>query len=449
VNKPSGILVHPSPDSTRHDVDFALDRAEAAIGAEKLWPVHRLDKPTSGILVFARSSGACAALTAQWGELQDDSLDSAESANGASLPPPPPPPPPPHGVGSGSDCQNTPDTDTDMADAELDAAWAMLCADDPAPFRSNSKKEAVRPRGKPPPALLAALRTFSNRKKCFLAGLSGAQHFRVTGKWRQNAKGCSVSVRTRTVVASDGDSRVGRKSMEVGETGSGGGGENKGVEQGGTLLELGLPFHPRRRRVVKQYIGCVYGCLIDSVVCDQPLSKHPTMKEKRQRKLDSAAHGADCCKCCGVDHPTGSSGFGIPTEGVTLDRGSRGCSCVGGGSSSGSCSGGGSASGAGVSRPSRPKLLQECRTIFTREAPLWMYEGSHRVSLVRIHFVLVHFLIIARLCVFLCSAWLLLWVVVGGYCCGSGSNCCCCCVECCFTPTTVVSTSTLTTMLQL
>jgi hypothetical protein len=207
-------------------------------------------------------------------------------------------------------------------------------------------------------------------------------------------------------VVSDGGSTVGQESVKVGETGSGGGGENTGMEQ----------FHPRRRRVVKQYIGCVYGCLADSVVCIQPLSKHPTMKEKRQRKLNCAAHGADCCKCCGIDHPTGSSGFDIPTEGVTLGSGSSGCSCVGGGGSSGSCSGGGSDRGAAVSRPSRPKLLQECRTIITQEAPLWMYEGSNRVSLVHIPFVLVHFVNIVCLCVFCsvrgfflgCCRWLLL-----------------------------------------
>jgi len=42
---------------------------EAAIGA-KLYPAHRLDRPTSGVLVCARSAEAAAALGASWGRVE-------------------------------------------------------------------------------------------------------------------------------------------------------------------------------------------------------------------------------------------------------------------------------------------------------------------------------------------------------------------------------------------
>ncbi|MFT7880866.1 MAG: tRNA pseudouridine(65) synthase TruC [Sulfurimonas sp.] len=51
VNKPSGLLVHKSPID-RHETRFALQIVRDQIGAY-VYPVHRLDKPTSGILLFA------------------------------------------------------------------------------------------------------------------------------------------------------------------------------------------------------------------------------------------------------------------------------------------------------------------------------------------------------------------------------------------------------------
>ncbi|MDX1320940.1 MAG: tRNA pseudouridine(65) synthase TruC [Oceanospirillum sp.] len=54
VNKPSGLLVHRSPID-RHETRFALQMVRNQIG-QKVFPVHRLDKPTSGALVFALSS---------------------------------------------------------------------------------------------------------------------------------------------------------------------------------------------------------------------------------------------------------------------------------------------------------------------------------------------------------------------------------------------------------
>lgn len=54
VNKPSGLLVHRSPID-RHETRFALQIVRNQIG-QRVYPVHRLDKPTSGVLVFALSS---------------------------------------------------------------------------------------------------------------------------------------------------------------------------------------------------------------------------------------------------------------------------------------------------------------------------------------------------------------------------------------------------------
>jgi tRNA pseudouridine65 synthase len=54
VNKPSGLLVHRSwidKDETR----FALQMVRDQIG-QYVYPVHRLDKPTSGVLLFALDS---------------------------------------------------------------------------------------------------------------------------------------------------------------------------------------------------------------------------------------------------------------------------------------------------------------------------------------------------------------------------------------------------------
>lgn len=56
INKPSGLLVHRS-DIDRHETRFALQILRDQLG-QHIYPVHRLDKPTSGILIFARSPDA-------------------------------------------------------------------------------------------------------------------------------------------------------------------------------------------------------------------------------------------------------------------------------------------------------------------------------------------------------------------------------------------------------
>ncbi len=65
VHKPPGLLVHRTRIS--QDTDFLLQRLRDQIG-QKVFPVHRLDRPTAGVIVFALSSEAARLLV---GEFQD------------------------------------------------------------------------------------------------------------------------------------------------------------------------------------------------------------------------------------------------------------------------------------------------------------------------------------------------------------------------------------------
>lgn len=61
--KPEGWLVHRS-DIDRHEDRILLQYLRDLTGT-RLYPVHRLDKPTSGVIVFGKSSEAAAGLQAQ------------------------------------------------------------------------------------------------------------------------------------------------------------------------------------------------------------------------------------------------------------------------------------------------------------------------------------------------------------------------------------------------
>ena len=56
VTKPAGLLVHRS-DLDRHETEFALQLVRDQMGRH-VYPVHRLDRPTSGVLLFALSPEA-------------------------------------------------------------------------------------------------------------------------------------------------------------------------------------------------------------------------------------------------------------------------------------------------------------------------------------------------------------------------------------------------------
>lgn len=75
IDKPAGLLVHPS-GLDAHEHRTALHLLRDQLG-QHLWPLHRLDKGTSGVLLFARNlqaartwgaafeQGACASITSR------------------------------------------------------------------------------------------------------------------------------------------------------------------------------------------------------------------------------------------------------------------------------------------------------------------------------------------------------------------------------------------------
>lgn len=60
VDKPTGLLVHPT-QLDAHAGDSLLERAEAQWG-HRLFPAHRLDKGTSGLLLLAKTPAAASQL---------------------------------------------------------------------------------------------------------------------------------------------------------------------------------------------------------------------------------------------------------------------------------------------------------------------------------------------------------------------------------------------------
>ncbi len=64
VNKPAGMLVHRSW-LDRHETRFVMQTLRDQIGCH-VFPVHRLDRPTSGVLLFALNSDAARFITQQF-----------------------------------------------------------------------------------------------------------------------------------------------------------------------------------------------------------------------------------------------------------------------------------------------------------------------------------------------------------------------------------------------
>ena len=64
INKPSGLLVHKSMID-RHEIYFAMKMLRDQIG-EWVYPIHRLDKPTSGVLLFALDSETARVMSEQF-----------------------------------------------------------------------------------------------------------------------------------------------------------------------------------------------------------------------------------------------------------------------------------------------------------------------------------------------------------------------------------------------
>lgn len=66
VNKPAGLLVHRSAID-HHETRYALQIVRDQLG-RRVYPVHRLDKPTSGILVFALDQDTARRMTKLFAE---------------------------------------------------------------------------------------------------------------------------------------------------------------------------------------------------------------------------------------------------------------------------------------------------------------------------------------------------------------------------------------------
>ena len=66
INKPHGLLVHRSKIATNTEV-YALQLLRDQIG-QKVYPIHRLDRKTSGVLLFALSSEINSVLQKQFAE---------------------------------------------------------------------------------------------------------------------------------------------------------------------------------------------------------------------------------------------------------------------------------------------------------------------------------------------------------------------------------------------
>lgn len=64
INKPSGLLVHKSMID-KYEIYFAMKMLRDQIG-QMVYPVHRLDKPTSGVLLFALDSQTAKLISKQF-----------------------------------------------------------------------------------------------------------------------------------------------------------------------------------------------------------------------------------------------------------------------------------------------------------------------------------------------------------------------------------------------
>lgn len=72
INKPHGLLVHRTKIATEKDV-FALQLLRDQLG-QKVHPVHRIDRKTSGVLLFALNEEMNSALSAQFRNQQVEKI---------------------------------------------------------------------------------------------------------------------------------------------------------------------------------------------------------------------------------------------------------------------------------------------------------------------------------------------------------------------------------------
>jgi 23S rRNA pseudouridine1911/1915/1917 synthase len=79
IHKPHGLLSVASANEPRQHA-LALLRRQLSQGRSRvsLWPVHRLDRETSGVLLFAKSRGVVDAIQKQWSEAKKTYLAVVE-----------------------------------------------------------------------------------------------------------------------------------------------------------------------------------------------------------------------------------------------------------------------------------------------------------------------------------------------------------------------------------
>jgi len=79
VNKPAGMLsVGTARESKSHALSLLRTQLSRGKHSVRLWPVHRLDRETSGILLFATSKEMREAVMAHWGDAEKQYLAIVE-----------------------------------------------------------------------------------------------------------------------------------------------------------------------------------------------------------------------------------------------------------------------------------------------------------------------------------------------------------------------------------
>jgi len=79
INKPAGLLsVGTTQENKQHALAILRNQLSRGKNSVKLWPVHRLDRDTSGILLFATSKEMRESVMAHWGKSEKVYLAIAE-----------------------------------------------------------------------------------------------------------------------------------------------------------------------------------------------------------------------------------------------------------------------------------------------------------------------------------------------------------------------------------
>jgi 23S rRNA pseudouridine1911/1915/1917 synthase len=79
INKPAGLLSVGNPKETQqHALAILRNQLSRRSQAVKLWPVHRIDRDTSGVLLFATSREVREAVMAKWDDAEKNYLAIVE-----------------------------------------------------------------------------------------------------------------------------------------------------------------------------------------------------------------------------------------------------------------------------------------------------------------------------------------------------------------------------------